>query len=250
MGVSLSETWLEWGYNNAGTQNRLGDSLAFGTVDNLTSHSQTSYGSNYQPLVTDLDFDGVIDIVVQSDNFLLVYNNTWGLKAQHTVALTGQPTMTSVSDLDNSGFTSYESYIVAHNESVVWIYDFNGSKLTEIYELNVSTDQNISLGNNGFKCYYESSGLDSELCISKYLRYSNDSLEQQTNGGYMTLNIPQTCHNTSCIATTFFDKSDLNHTLATIPNFYDIDDSGAKEVIFCSDFDQNGKKQQKFLSFL
>ena len=237
LAVTYSELWTEWGYNNAGTQNRLDDSLVFGTVTNLTSYSQTSYGTLYQPLVNDLDFDGNLDIVVQSGSFLLVYNRTWGLKAQHTVSLTGQPTLTEVSDLDNDGFTSFESYILAHNETVVWIYDFNGSLLDEIYELNVSDDENISLGNNGFKCFYESVVLSSEVCISKYLRYNGTDLGKQVTGGYMSIVIPDTCHNTSCFTVTYWDFFDLNHTLATIPNFYNIDDDGAREVIFWSDFD-------------
>lgn len=240
LAITSSELWQEWGYNNAGTQNRLGDSIVYGDVSNLSSYNQASYGSYYQPLVNDIDFDGTMDIVIQSANYLLVYDNEWGLQAQTAISLTGQPTLTQSSDLENDGFSSYESYILVHNETSAWIYDFNGSTIAEVYELNASDDENISLGSNGFKCFYESTILSSEVCISKYLRYDERNFSTQRTGGFLSIVIPDTCHNGTCITTTYWDFDDLNHTLVTIPNFMDIDQSGSKEVIFWSDFDGNG----------
>lgn len=240
--ISASELWVEWGYNDAGTQNRLGDSLSYGDVTNLTEYSQTSYGSNYQPLVTDLDFDGNLDIVVQSDNYLLVYNSTWGLKAQKLISLSGQPTLTTVSDLDNNGFTSYESYILTHNRTNIFIYDFNGSILTELIQINVSDD--ISLKTNGFKCVFNAND-DSEACFIKYLRYSNNSVWEnesyRVNGGHLNFIIHPTCHNTTCITSIlYWDFDELNNTLTTIPNFYNLDDGTlSKEMIMWSDDDSD-----------
>jgi len=239
--TTTAELWQEWGYNNAGTQNRLGDSVSHGNT-NLTSYTQGSYGTTHQPLIGDFDFNGVPEIVIQDASYLLVYNSTWGLLAQETISLTGQPTNIHSSDLDNNGLQSFESYMLVHNNTDIFIYDFNGSNLDQIYSLNVTASQNITLGNNGFKCFYEGT-FEEEFCISKYLRYRNssDAIDEanRTNGGFMTIRIPATCHNTTCFVYSYWDWFDLNHTMATIPNFYDIDNNGVKEAIFWSDYDQN-----------
>ena len=237
--ATASEMWTEWGYNDAGTQNMLYDSDYIIGDENFTQYSQSSYGTNYQPLVADLDLDGKPDIVVQSANFLNIYNASWTLLDQKAVNLVGQPTLTSTVDLKNDGLQAYESYIVANNDSHVFIYDYNGT-INELYSLNVTLSQNISLNGSGFKCFYESY-ITSEICIAKYLRYNESLPSRRTriNGGFMSLIIPATCHNTTCITNEFYDFVDLNNTIVTIPNFNDIDNSGSKNVIFWSDFNQD-----------
>lgn len=223
-----TEVWAKFGRTNAGV-NAMSYDEGYYSSSNFTNYSYASYGSYYQPLIGSLDIGDSSKhlIYAQSAAYLFVFDGELNVIEQAAASRRGQPALLETSDIDNNTYASGETYIVSHDNNTIFIEGLAADTLVNYYTINYSS-YNITFADNGIKCTFYPFD-DSERCYLQYLQFSNSSLTSRTNGGLLTLIIPDGA--SPELSTVFFETSRLNHTTTTIPNIADIDDDNVLDII-------------------
>src|SRR3989338_2629856 len=127
-----SDTALTLGRNSEWTdfnKNRLSYGIASGngyfSKSAINSILYNSYGTEFQPMIADIDNNGQNEIVVFSNNSLIVLNKSLALIAQKQVGnLRGQ---FDIENMDNDAFIEIIAVVNNSNKDNFTIFEFNGS---------------------------------------------------------------------------------------------------------------------------
>ncbi|MBI2101351.1 hypothetical protein HYT53_01960 [Candidatus Woesearchaeota archaeon] len=188
-----------------------GSSNGTGYFPLKTANFSVDIGMDFQPLADDLDNNGNTEIVIFSNNSLVIFNPQLDILTQTKIgAILGQPALFNFDD-DNP----VEIIFNARQNSTDYFfgYQFGNSSLQQ--EFNITLANNASFG--GIKCYSDGSG----YCVFKdkknYVHIVN--LSTRTDSSYNT--------------------SVYEEIQQTVPAIGDIDNDGSLEAVFWFNEDNN-----------
>ena len=175
--------------------------------------SDDSLGMNFQPLVDDLDNDGKNEIVIFSNDSLIILNPQLIILNQSKIgSILGQPTLLN---FDNDNLIEIIFNARQNITDYFFAYQFNNSNLKQEFNITLSNEANFS----GIKCL-NLNGTNS--CVFKdtlnYVHIIN--MSSKTDSSYST--------------------SIYNETRQTIPAIGDIDNDGNYEAVFWFNNDSGG----------
>ncbi|HLC61174.1 MAG TPA: CARDB domain-containing protein [Candidatus Nanoarchaeia archaeon] len=165
--------------------------------------SNDDFGTDFQPLVSDLDHDSSSEVVIFSNNSLIILNPQLDVKSQIKIGgVLGQPTLFNINGTANIVFNARQ------DSDYFFAYNFYNSTLIQIFNISVSNDLNFS----GIKCL-NLNGTDS--CIFKdkinYVHIIN--LESKIDNSY-------------------YVSANYNESHQTIPAIGDLDNDGNLDAVF------------------
>ncbi len=190
-----------------------GTSNATGYFPLKTANFTNDYfGMNFQPLVDDIDNDGNNEILIFSNNSLIVFNPQLEVKSQTKVGnIMGQPTLFN---FDNDSLMEIMFNARQNSSFYFFAYQLNNSVLKQEFNVSLPYDANFS----GIKCLKLGS---SGICVFKdKLNYVHViDLSAKTDSSYST--------------------SNFNETKQTVPAIGDIDNDGNLDAVFWYNNDSN-----------
>ena len=174
--------------------------------------SDDSIGMDFQPLVDDLDRNGNNEIVIFSNNSLVIFNPQLDVLTQTKVgSILGQPALFNFDD-DNPVEIIFNSR--QNLTDYFFVYQYNESKLNQEFNITLPYEANFS----GIKCL-NLNGTDS--CVFK----------DEKNYIHVI--------NLSSKADSFYNTSIYDEIQQTVPAIGDIDDDGSLEAVFWFNEDNN-----------
>jgi len=209
IGASASWETYENDLRNSGSS----DETGYFPLDTANFSSNT-YGMNFQPLVSDLDGNGDNEIIIFSNDSLIIFNPQLGILNQTKVGtILGQPAVFNKSIIFNSRI---------NNSNYFFAYQYNASGLNQKFNITLVNDADFG----GIKCI----GLNgTNSCIFKdkmnYVHITD--LDAETDS--------------------YYSVSAYNETIQTVPAIGDIDNDGDTEAVFWLDY--NGNNQHGLMAF-
>jgi len=184
-----------------------------------TANFSVDLGMDFQPLVGNLDSNGNNEIVIFSNNSLIIFNPQLNKLNQVSVgAILGQP---ALFDFDNDGLTEIIFNSRQNLTDYFFAYQYNNSNLKQEFNITLSNDANFS----GIKCFTSSDN----FCVFKdkknYINIVN--MTSKANSTYNT--------------------SVYDETRQTVPAIGDIDNDGNLEAVFW--FNEDNSSGYGFLVF-
>ncbi|MEK6984724.1 MAG: CARDB domain-containing protein [Nanoarchaeota archaeon] len=173
----------------------------------ISNFSNEIYGTNFQPLVDDLNNDGYKELIIFSDGFLQIFDYELNLVDEKFTGNTlGQPTLFNKNIIFNSRING-KNYFFA--------YQYSSSGLNQKFRISLDNDADFS----GIKCL-KLNGINS--CIFKdklnYVHIIN--VDDRTDSSYNT--------------------SQYNETRQTVPAVGDIDNDDSLDAVFWFNEDNRG----------
>ena len=185
--ASVSASWQTYQNDLRNT----GASNATGYFPLKTANFSIDLGMSYQPLVDDLDSDGKNEIVIFSNNSLIILNPQLEILKQIKVGtVLGQPTLFN---FDNDNFIEiiFNSRQKNNPNDYLFVYQYNNSELKQEFNITLSNDANFS----GIKCL-NLNGTNS--CVFKdkinYVHVVN--LDSRTDNAYPVPSLSNEDHDT------------------------------------------------------
>ncbi len=176
-----------------------------------TANFSVDLGMDFQPLVDDLDANGNNEIVIFSNNSLIVFNSQLNILTQAKIGtILGQP---ALFNFDNDNLIEIIFNSRQNSTDYFFAYQFNNSNLKQEFNITLSNDANFS----GIKCL---NAINS--CVFKDKR-----------------NYIHIVNMTSKIDSSY-NTSIYNETRQTVPAIGDIDGDGNYEAIFWFNNDSSG----------
>ncbi len=177
-----------------------------------TANFSVDLGMAFQPLIDDLNSDGNNEIVLFSNDSLIIFNSQLMILNQVKIGtILGQPTLFNF-DSDNLIEIIFNA---RQSSDYFFVYQFNNSNLNQEFNITLNNDANFS----GIKCL-NLGGTNS--CIFK---------DKQNY-----INIV----NMSSKIDTIYNTSIYNETRQTVPAIGDIDNDGNYEAVFWFNNDSSG----------
>ncbi len=182
--------------------------------------SDDSLGMNFQPLIGDINKDGSNEIVIFSNDSLIIFNPQLNVLSQTKIgSVPGQP---ALFDFDNDDLIEIIFNSRQNLTDYFFAYQYNNSNLRQEFNITLINEANFS----GIKCL-NANGTD--LCVFKdkknYVHIVN--MDSKTDNYYNT--------------------STYNETKQTIPAIGDIDNDGNAEAVFW--FNNDSSSGYGFLAF-
>ncbi|MBI2654351.1 hypothetical protein HYX02_06105 [Candidatus Woesearchaeota archaeon] len=185
-----------------------------------TANFSIDIGMDFQPLVDDLDFNGNSEIVIFSNDSLIILSPQLDiLDSVKTGTLLGQPTLFN---FDNDGLTEIMFNARQNSTDYFFAYQYNNSGFYQEFNITLSHEANFG----GIKCF-GFNGMN--YCVFKdefnYINIVN--MSSKTASSYNTSAHEETKH--------------------TVPAIGDIDNDGSLEAVFW--FNEDNSSGYGFLVF-
>ena len=218
-----SDTALTLGRNSEWTdfnKNRLSYGIASGngyfSKSAINSILYNSYGTEFQPMIADIDNNGQNEIVVFSNNSLIVLNKSLALIAQKQVGnLRGQ---FDIENMDNDAFIEIIAVINNSDKDNFTIFEFNGSS----FKIETSFDISSQNGFQDIRC------LDFDKDNSK------ECIFRDFNGIVHSYQINATSQNDDGLNINISDAADnvYGSKVNIAPSFVDFDRDADLDALF------------------
>ena len=173
--------------------------------------SNTDFGMDFQPLVGDLDSNGNNEIVIFSNNSLIIFNPQLNILNQAKIgSLLGQP---ALFNFDNDNLIEVIFNARQNSTDYFFAYRYSNSALRQEFNITLANEANFG----GIKCF-SSNG---DFCVFKdkrnYIHIIN--MTSRTDSPYITSIYEERRH--------------------TVPAIGDIDNDGNPEAVFWFNADNN-----------
>ncbi|MEK6892565.1 MAG: CARDB domain-containing protein, partial [Nanoarchaeota archaeon] len=179
--------------------------------------SNNDFGTDFQPLISDLDNDGKNEIVIFSNNSLIIFNPQLEIKFQAKIgSILGQPTLFDFNGTRNIIFNSRQSL------DYFFAYKINNSKLVQNFNITLNNESNFS----GIKCVNLN---ETAICVFKNKKNYVNVIELISRN--------YSIYNTSV----------YNETRQTVPAIGDIHNDGRYEAVWW--FNEDNSNGYGFLVF-
>jgi len=183
----------------------------------IANFSNNDFGTDFQPLASDLDSDGKNEIIIFSNNSLVIFNPQLEIKSQAKIgSILGQPTLFNLNGTANIIFNARQ------DSDHFFAYKFSNSGLIQNFNISLGNDANFS----GIKCL-NLNGTD--ICVFKDRKNYVNIID-------MSLRI-DTKYNTSV----------YDEVRQTVPAIGDIHNDGRYEAVWW--FNEDNSSGYGFLVF-
>ena len=212
--VSANADWNT--YENDLRNSASPDGIGYFPV-NTANFTNNDFGTDFQPLVSDLDNDGNNEIIIFSNNSLIILNPQLDIKSQTKIgSILGQPTLFNLNGTANIIFNARQ------NSDYFFAYKFYNSTLVQIFNISLTNDADFG----GIKCLNLN---ETDICVFKDRK------------NYVNI------INMGSRVDTKYNASAYDETRQTVPAIGDIYNDGRHEAVWW--FNEDNSSGYGFLVF-